>query len=421
MSRQIPVVRLGDVLDPVVRAETPTLGKIYRQIGVKLWGEGAYERESIDGGATKYAQLFRAEANDVIVNKIWARNGSVAVVDDTLAGTYGSNEFPMFEPQRDRVEPRWIFWLTKTKTFWEQCNEKSRGTSGQNRIRPEQFLEIEIPLPLVSEQRRIVAQIEELAAQIKEARTLRHETSKEAEALLLSRLNLLFGDPYQKIQGALGLGTWQRLDEVVEDVADGPHVTPTYVEQGIPFITVLNITSGHISFQNHKFITEADHETFQKRAKAQRGDVLISKDGTIGVPCVVDTDREFSFFVSVADFKSAAKVPAGGKISRARVGRSRRRDGNGCAAGEAGATSPALQAADRGPFCTNGSHSELVHSGGPARMDFYLGEFHSFGRGLCPDDARMDLRRSGVSQRGPGRLVGSTDNPGMSSRRSGSW
>jgi type I restriction enzyme S subunit len=61
-------------------------GTAYRQIGVKLWGEGAYEREPMDGGATKYAQLFRAEAGDVIVNKIWARNGSVAVVPDALAG-----------------------------------------------------------------------------------------------------------------------------------------------------------------------------------------------------------------------------------------------------------------------------------------------------------------------------------------------
>jgi type I restriction enzyme S subunit len=75
------------------------------------------------------------------------------------------------------------------------------------------------------------------------------------------------------------------------------------VEQGVPFITVLNITSGHIDFRDHKFITEGDHRTFQQRAKAERGDVLLTKDGTIGIPCVVDTDREFSFFVSVALIK----------------------------------------------------------------------------------------------------------------------
>jgi type I restriction enzyme S subunit len=75
------------------------------------------------------------------------------------------------------------------------------------------------------------------------------------------------------------------------------------VEQGIPFITVLNITSGTIRFDNHRFITLEDHRQFQKRAKAEKGDVLITKDGTIGIPCLVDTDRAFSFFVSVALIK----------------------------------------------------------------------------------------------------------------------
>ena len=56
------------------------------------------EREPVDGAATKYAQLFRAEEDDLIVNKIWARNGSVGVVTERLAGCYGSNEFPMFAP-----------------------------------------------------------------------------------------------------------------------------------------------------------------------------------------------------------------------------------------------------------------------------------------------------------------------------------
>ena len=74
-----PTVRLGEIVTQASRAEAPMPGTTYRQIGVKLWGEGAYERETMDGSQTKYAQLFRAEAGDIIVNKIWARNGSVAV------------------------------------------------------------------------------------------------------------------------------------------------------------------------------------------------------------------------------------------------------------------------------------------------------------------------------------------------------
>lgn len=181
-----PTVRLGEVLTPVERAEVPQAGTNYRQIGVKLWGEGAYEREPMDGSQTKYSKLFRAEADDVIVNKIWARNGSVAVVQRSLAGCYGSGEFPMFAPSSDRLERRWMHWLTKTAGFWAQCDQKSQGTSGKNRIRPELFLDIEIPLPPLVEQRRVVTRIEELAAQIHEARTLRLQATEEAEALIIS-------------------------------------------------------------------------------------------------------------------------------------------------------------------------------------------------------------------------------------------
>src|SRR5258708_20104851 len=151
---KLPTVKLGEVVMPAGRVEPPMPGTTYRQIGVKLWGEGAYERETMDGAQTKYTKLFRTEAGDIIVNKIWARNGSVAVVPPALAGCYGSAEFPMFTPKPNRLDSRWMHWLMKTRYFWAQCDEKSQGTSGKNRIKPEQFLRVEIPLPSLAEQRR---------------------------------------------------------------------------------------------------------------------------------------------------------------------------------------------------------------------------------------------------------------------------
>src|SRR5206468_2056162 len=186
--------QLGEVVERASRAETPLPGKPYRQLGVKLWGEGAYERETIDGSQTKYAELYRAESGDIVVNKIWARNGSVAVVQESESGCYGSSEFPMFAPLRDELDPRWIHWLTKTPAFWSQCDEKSRGTSGKNRIRPEQFLRVEIPLPPLAEQQRLVARIEELAGKIKEARALRNQAAEQAEASIVSIRRSLIGD-----------------------------------------------------------------------------------------------------------------------------------------------------------------------------------------------------------------------------------
>jgi type I restriction enzyme S subunit len=136
MNTHFSLISLGNVVKPVERAEVPIPGKLYRQIGVKLWGQGAYEREAIDGSETRYKTLARVDADDIIVNKIWARNGSVAVVDEAFAGSYVSNEFPTFVPLREKLDPRWFHWFTKTSFLWQQTDEKSRGTSGKNRIQP---------------------------------------------------------------------------------------------------------------------------------------------------------------------------------------------------------------------------------------------------------------------------------------------
>ena len=187
MSKSWPRVKLREVLTPVQRDDVPTAGTLYRQIGVRLWGAGAYERESIDGSQTKYAKLFQAKTGDVIVNKIWARNGSVAVVDASLDGTWGSAEFPLFESDPKVLNPRWMHWVTKAPWFWQACDEEAQGTSGKNRIKPGQFLGIEIPLPPTYAQRRIVARIDAVQQQLQQAKMLRSSIDHDIASLLAVR------------------------------------------------------------------------------------------------------------------------------------------------------------------------------------------------------------------------------------------
>jgi type I restriction enzyme, S subunit len=174
-----PIVNLGDVASLHWRAQEPQPGKTYRLVGVRLWGKGAYVRETIDGSQTQYSKLFQVEEGDIIVNKIWARNGSVSVVGPDVAGAFGSSEFPTYVPNSKKLDPKWAYWFTRLASLWKQCEALSQGTSGQNRLRPDRFLEVKIPLPPLSEQRRIVAQLDAVAAGI-EART-RKGTAMEAE------------------------------------------------------------------------------------------------------------------------------------------------------------------------------------------------------------------------------------------------
>ena len=96
---------------------------------------------------------------------------------------------------------------------------------------------------------------------------------------------------------------WTRLNSIVSTLTDGTHRTPKYTTDGIPFLSVKDISSGKISFANTKFISIEEHNELKKRCNPQTGDILLTKVGTTGIPVIVDNDRDFSLFVSVALIK----------------------------------------------------------------------------------------------------------------------
>jgi type I restriction enzyme S subunit len=189
MSKVLPEIPLAEIAKPILRSVEVIPGKSYRTIGVKWWGEGAYERQTIDGSGTAAKSLSLVRQGDLIINKIWVRHGSTAIAGADVDGCAASGEFPTFTLDESRVAPRWLHWQTKTKGFWAKCDALSQGTSGKNRIKPELFLTVRVPLPPLADQRRVVGRIEALAAQIHEARTLRHQAAEEADALTKSTLN----------------------------------------------------------------------------------------------------------------------------------------------------------------------------------------------------------------------------------------
>src|SRR5207253_8177186 len=126
MNQRWPLVPLSQVARPIARTVVAQPGQSYRTIGVKWWGEGAYERQTIDGSETAARTLFHVREDDLIINKIWVRHGSAAVATKAVDGCAASGEFPTFVLDREQIIPRWVHWLTKTKSFWAQCDRLSQ-------------------------------------------------------------------------------------------------------------------------------------------------------------------------------------------------------------------------------------------------------------------------------------------------------
>ena len=86
-------------------------------------------------------------------------------------------------------------------------------------------------------------------------------------------------------------------------VTDGAHKTPTYTDDGVPFLRVTDMKHKNVFNKGIKYISRDEHEMLIKRCNPEVNDILYSKNGTIGITRLIDWSREFSIFVSLALIK----------------------------------------------------------------------------------------------------------------------
>jgi len=99
----------------------------------------------------------------------------------------------------------------------------------------------------------------------------------------------------------------KQLEEVCVKIADRDHITPKYVEDGVPLISPRDFLENSISFENCKKISKEAHEINKKRTNIEYGDILFSRIGTIGKVRLVETDKEFSILHSIVLIKPNEK------------------------------------------------------------------------------------------------------------------
>ncbi len=86
-------------------------------------------------------------------------------------------------------------------------------------------------------------------------------------------------------------------------ITDGTHTTPEYLADGVPFLSIKDISAGKLDFSNTKYISQQQHEELSKHAPIEKGDILFTRIGTLGVSVIVETDIAFDIFVSVGLLK----------------------------------------------------------------------------------------------------------------------
>jgi len=285
MNDAFPLAPLGDVLDKSTEQIALEPTEQYKQVTVRLWGKGVTLRDEVTGAEIVAEKRYIVRAGQFILSRIDARNGAFGIVPNALDGAVVSTDFPVFNVNAKRMDPAFLGWMSKTAAFVDLCKAASEGTTNRVRLKEDKFLVMQIPLPPLAEQRRIVARIEALATRIAEARGLRRQVRGETEAFWTSVLRSVF------VNDSMPCMT---LETACSAIIDNLHSTPTYDGIDFPCIRSQDVGWGTINYSTALMTSESEFCHRTQRGEPQEGDIVYVREGDVGRCALVDGSRRFS-------------------------------------------------------------------------------------------------------------------------------
>lgn len=186
MSKAWPMVVLGEVVN--YRKEFIEINDLetYKRCRVQLHVQGIVLRDVVSGVEIKTKKQQVCKAGEFLVAEIDAKVGGFGIVPDELEGAIVSSHYFLFQINEVLLNKGFLNYYIRTPYFSEQV--AAQGSTNYAAIRPKDVLGYKIPLPPLSEQKRITARLEELSAKVEEARALRRQSVEEAENLIVSSL-----------------------------------------------------------------------------------------------------------------------------------------------------------------------------------------------------------------------------------------
>ena len=284
----------------------PNGWEIKKMSDVVIWGSGgtpkATEAAYYENGTIPWVVI--GDLNDGVVNssaskitELGLKNSSAKLIPPgtLLVAMYGSigklgitgiecctNQAIAFAKELHGVTTQYMFYymvLIKAKLI-------SMGKGGtQKNISQAVLKSLDVIVPPLSEQKRIVSRIEELFSQL-DASVAKLKTAKER--LKVYRQAVL-KEAFSKFDGSIE----KTISSVCENIVDCPHSTPKWVQKGKLCLRTTNFKPGYLNLSEKNYVSE---ETFCERISRlapKPGDVLFSREGAIlGIACIIPDGLE---------------------------------------------------------------------------------------------------------------------------------
>jgi type I restriction enzyme S subunit len=175
------VAALDEVLTRVKRPVKLKPNESYRTLGVRWYGGGCFLKDEQLGSKIAAPTLFAVAQDDIVFSRLFAWKGSFGVIKTEHDGAMASNEFPTYRASDALLPEYFALWASRPE-IWDEAGDASTGTTAnsRNRLSEDDFLALQIQLPSVDEQARIVRAVAVLDAAL---RTV--EAEAEAARMLM--------------------------------------------------------------------------------------------------------------------------------------------------------------------------------------------------------------------------------------------
>jgi len=227
------------------------------------------------GGIMNYSDEYLCNENSVVIGRKGTINNPLFVREkfwniDTAFG---------LEAKKEVLEPLFLYYFCLSYNFLQLNTSTTLPSLTKSNLQT-----IEIPLPPLLEQQRIVLKLDSLFEKIDKSIELHQKNIDEANAFMGSVLNEIFEELEEKYSK-------KHLKDIVSKLGDGLHGTPKYDEAGeYYFINGANVSDNKIVVnQNTKKVNEEEYHKYKKELNDKT--IFVSINGTLGNIGLYDNEK----------------------------------------------------------------------------------------------------------------------------------